>query len=74
MFYPGHSPREIARLYGEYFPAFAHHLKINPQANDIFAKLRQLKIRIAIVTNTPRKIAEHMIVYCWTSAGPPGER
>lgn len=61
-FYPDHSPSEIGRLCGEYFHQFTHHLEINPGANGIFTKLRQFKIRIAVVTSTPRKIAEQMLV------------
>ncbi|MGH8011706.1 MAG: hypothetical protein ACREQ4_04305 [Candidatus Binataceae bacterium] len=46
----------------ECFPRFVHLQEVNEQAGNIFEQLRRRLVRIAVVTNTPKKIAEHIVI------------
>jgi beta-phosphoglucomutase-like phosphatase (HAD superfamily) len=61
VFYRGRSAKEIGHLYEAYFARFTQHLKIDSEARVGFETLRRCGLRIAVVTNTPKKIAREMV-------------
>lgn len=56
-FFPGRTEAEVSAYFVAHFRDHAAHMKIDPDAAPIVARLRAGGVRTAIVTNSPRPLA-----------------
>lgn len=57
----GMAPYDLERYYDAHFREHAHLIHVNPDAKQLFEQLRARHLRTAVVTNTPRLIAEGIL-------------
>jgi HAD superfamily hydrolase (TIGR01509 family) len=60
-FYPGRSVAEVEAFYHANFMAHAAHLRIDPDAARVIARLRAAGLRQAVITNTPGPLAAEIL-------------
>jgi HAD superfamily hydrolase (TIGR01509 family) len=60
-FYPGRSVAEVEAFYHANFMAHAAHLRIDPDAASVIARLRAAGLRQALITNTPGPLAAEIL-------------
>jgi HAD superfamily hydrolase (TIGR01509 family) len=60
-FYPGLSPAQVEQIYVLRFRNHTHRIRVNPEAAPVFAELRRLGLKIAIITNTPSPMARDVL-------------
>lgn len=63
QFFPQRTPREIDLYYRTHFMDHAAHLKVEPDARDVLAELHHKGQRTALVTNSPRALAEEILAF-----------
>jgi HAD superfamily hydrolase (TIGR01509 family) len=61
VFFVRHTVDEIERYYNDYFAEHARHVKVDPQAEAVFAGLRGRGASIAVITNTPSPAARLLL-------------
>jgi phosphoglycolate phosphatase/AHBA synthesis associated protein len=52
---------KLERYYDEHFTEHAHHVRTNPSVTQVFEGLRAKHLRTAVITNTPRVLAETIL-------------
>lgn len=60
-FFPGRSLDEVTGYFVEHFREHARHVTVNADAAPVFDALRRAGRRIAVVTNSPRGLAGHVL-------------
>ena len=61
MFYPGLTVEELESEYNLMFPRYVQHVKVEPDGPAVLEELRAKGIRVAVVTNSPAKLARAML-------------
>ena len=61
QYFNGKSVKEVANFYFQNFLKFKKYIKLLPGVKDVLKRLRQLKLRIAVVSNTYHNITEHLL-------------
>jgi phosphoglycolate phosphatase/AHBA synthesis associated protein len=57
----GMPPHQLERHYEAHFAEHAQHVRVNPDAKQLFEAIRLKHLRTALVTNTPRLLAESIL-------------
>ncbi len=61
QFYGGRDPEEVAAAYARHYPAHLGAVEVDPAALRVLAAVREQGLGTAIVTNSPRPVAEAVL-------------
>ena len=57
MFFPRQTVTEVEAFYDAHFTDYTQHIEANPEAAGVLAALRQMRVGVGVVTNTPSPLA-----------------
>ena len=63
VWFPGMTIRELEALYAAHFTEHLEHVAVEPDAAACFARIRAAGLPIAVITNTPRVMAEPLLAH-----------
>jgi HAD superfamily hydrolase (TIGR01509 family) len=60
-FFPGHSVADVERFYQEHYFDHLDHLEVPDEVPEVFRRLREERIKTAVVTNTQKSLATSIV-------------
>ena len=60
-FFPGHSVADVERFYQEHYFDHLDHLEVPEEVPEVFRRLREERIKTAVVTNTQKSLATSIV-------------